>query len=132
MAAEKGSALLLKKGVLPGTTIAGLRTTALSINGEMVDITNKDSAGVRELLAGAGITTFSLTADGVFENQTEFLAIETASINKTLDNYVLLFENGRTFDGLFQAANVEEAGDFNGEVTYSITLESSGVITITP
>ena len=37
-------------------TVAGLRTTQLSINGEMVTITNKDSGGWRALLPGAGVT----------------------------------------------------------------------------
>ena len=55
MAAEKGSAFLLKigDGESPPTysTIAGLRTTQLSVNGEPVAITNKDSGGWRELLS---------------------------------------------------------------------------------
>ena len=44
MAAQKGSALLLK-ATLSGslTTLAGLRSTSMSINGEMVDVTTKDS-----------------------------------------------------------------------------------------
>ena len=58
MSAERGSAFLLKVG--NGTTpvvyqtVAGLRTTQLSVNGEMVAITSKDSGGWRELLSGAG------------------------------------------------------------------------------
>ena len=42
MAAQKGSALLLK-ATLSGSesTVAGLRSTSMSINGETVDITNK-------------------------------------------------------------------------------------------
>ena len=58
MSAEKGSAFLLKigNGASPPVygTVAGLRTTQLSINGEAVNITSKDSGGWRELLTGAG------------------------------------------------------------------------------
>ena len=59
MSAERGSAFLLKVGNGASTpvyqTVAGLRTTQLSINGELVAITSKDSGGWRELLSGAGV-----------------------------------------------------------------------------
>ena len=52
MPAQKGSAFLLKIGdgdQPPAySTVAGLRTTQLSINGETVVVTSKDSAGWRE------------------------------------------------------------------------------------
>ncbi len=57
MAIEKGSAFLLKigDGAEPPAfaTMAGLRTTQLSINGETVVVTSKDSGGWRELLVAA-------------------------------------------------------------------------------
>ena len=75
MAAQKGSAFLLKDNST-GTpaTIGGLRSTSMSINGEMVDITTKDTAVFvsggsdigRTLLAGAGIRSMSVSASGVF------------------------------------------------------------------
>ena len=75
MAAQKGSALLLK-ATLSGTesTVAGLRSTSMTINGEMVDITTKDSdalvsGGVtkaRELLEGGGVSNMAISASGVF------------------------------------------------------------------
>jgi predicted secreted protein len=53
MGAEKGSAFLLKvgDGGSPAVyaTVAGLRATQLSVNGEAVNVTSKDSGGWREL-----------------------------------------------------------------------------------
>ena len=47
MAAQKGSAMLMKVGNAASpevfTTIAGLRSTSLTVNNESVDVTNKDS-----------------------------------------------------------------------------------------
>ena len=64
MAAERGSAFLLKIGdgeEPPAySTVAGLKTTQLSINGDPVAITNKDSGGWRELLTGAGVRSVSV------------------------------------------------------------------------
>ena len=63
MSAEKGSAFLLKvgDGGAPPVfaTVAGMRTTQLSVNGEAVNVTSKDSGGWRELLSGAGVRSVS-------------------------------------------------------------------------
>ena len=132
MAAEKGSAFLLKKGTIgSSTTVAGLRTTGLTLNGEAVDVTNKDSGGFRELLAGAGIVNASISGEGVFQDDVQAKAIRAAVLAKSLDDYVIEFENGDTISGKFQATSFEHSGDFNGELTYSLSLESSGTITIT-
>ena len=65
MGVEKGSAFLLKvgNGNVPATyeTVAGMRTTQLSVNGEAVNITSKDSGGWRELLSGAGVRSVSVS-----------------------------------------------------------------------
>ena len=70
MAAERGSAFLLKIGdgaASPSyATVAGLKTTQLSINGDAVAITNKGSGGWRELLSGAGVRSVSVAASGIF------------------------------------------------------------------
>ncbi len=70
MAIENGSAFLLKIGDGAGVpayrTVAGLRTTQLSVNGEAVNVTTKDSGGWRELLAGAGVRSVSVSAAGIF------------------------------------------------------------------
>src|SRR3546814_3985988 len=69
MSAEKGSAFLLKVGdggsPVAYATVAGLRTTQLSVNGEAVNVTNKDSGGWRELLSGAGVRSVSVSGAGL-------------------------------------------------------------------
>ena len=70
MAIEKGSAFLLKigNGAVPVVyaTVAGMRTTQMSINGEAVNVTSKDSGGWRELLTGAGVRSVSVAGAGIF------------------------------------------------------------------
>lgn len=130
--AEKGLSFLLKVGAPAGTTVAGLRATAMTLNGEAVDVTNKDSTNQwRELLAGAGVISMSITGSGVFVDDSNVLTLRANSIARTLDAYTLAFESGDTYDGTFQVTNVEHAGDYNGEVTYNVSLESSGEISLT-
>ncbi|MFZ3482852.1 phage major tail protein, TP901-1 family [Sphingomonas sp. 3-13AW] len=132
MAAEKGSAFLLKVGdgqVPPGfTTVAGLRTTELSINGEAVAITSKDSGGWRELLSGAGVRSVSVSGAGVFTGSSAEARLKANALAGTIDDYRLSFESGETMTGRFLLTRLEYAGDYNGERSYTLALESSGAV----
>ena len=55
--------------------------------------------------------------------------IKTNVLADTIDNYQFLVPDFGTFTGGFQVTSVEYAGEFNGEVTYSMSFESSGSIT---
>jgi len=133
MAAEKGSAFLLKIGNGAGTpvfsTVAGLRTTQLSINGEAVVITNKSSGGWRELLPGAGVRSVSVTAAGVFTGSAAETRLKNNALAGTIDDYQLVFESGEQLQGKFLLTRLDYSGDFNGERSYTLALESSGQVT---
>jgi len=132
MAAEKGSAFLLKVGngavPLVYATVAGLRTTQLSVNGEMVAITTKDSGGWRELLSGAGVRSVSVSGAGVFTGSAAEARLKANALSGVLDDYRLSFESGETMTGRFLVTRLDYAGDFNGERSYTLSLESSGPV----
>ncbi|GAA0488393.1 phage major tail protein, TP901-1 family [Parasphingorhabdus litoris] len=132
MPAEKGSAFLLKigDGQDPATysTIAGLRTTQLSVNGEPVVITNKDSGGWRELLSGAGIRSVSVSGAGVFTGSDAELRIKNHALAGLIDAYELSFESGDRMRGDFLVTRLDYSGDYNGERSYTLSLESSGAV----
>ena len=133
MAAQKGSAMLMKvgDGADPEvfTTIAGLRSTSLTVNNESVDVTNKDSSGKRELLAAAGVQSISVSGSGVFTDGSSESTIKTNALADTINNYQFLVPDFGTFTGAFQITSLEYAGEYNGEVTYSMSFESGGTIT---
>ena len=132
MAAEKGSAFLLKvgNGAAPPVyaTVAGLRTTQLSINGEAVVITSKDSGGWRELLSGAGVRSVSVAGNGVFTGSAAETRLKSNALAGIIDDYQLSFESGEKLQGRFLLTRLDYAGDFNGERSYAVTLESSGAV----
>lgn len=132
MPAEKGSAFLLKvgNGATPVVyaTVAGLRTTQLSINGEAVAITSKDSGGWRDLLSGAGTRSVSVSGAGVFTGSTAEARIRASALAGLVDDYRLSFESGETMTGRFLVTRLDYAGDFNGERSYTVALESSGAV----
>jgi len=132
MSAQSGAAFLLKvtDGGAPPTfnTVAGLRTTQMSIAGQAVTITTKDSAGWRDLLSGAGARTVSVSAAGVFMGSAAETRIRGNALNGTLDTYQLSFEDGSRMQGQFLVQKLEYAGDYNNERSYTIQLESSGPV----
>jgi TP901-1 family phage major tail protein len=132
MPAEKGSAFLLKIGngaVTPVySTVAGMRTTQLSINGEAVVITNKGSGGWRELLSGAGVRSVSVSGAGVFTGSAAETRLKTKALSGELDDCELSFESGERMQGKFLVSRLDYAGDFNGERSYTLSLESSGPV----
>ena len=145
MAAQKGSALLLKigDGASPEdfTTVGGLRSTSITMNDEAVDVTNKDSDGHRALLAGGGVNSVSISGSGVFTDTASETSIKTAYFAQQntsngssaqtaqFNNYQVIIPDFGTLTGSFMIASLEYAGEYNGEVSYSITLESADYTT---
>ena len=132
MTAQKGAAFLLKigDGGAPQTyeTVAGLGTTQMSINGDTVVVTTKESGGWRELLSGAGTRSVSVSASGIFLGSDAEDRVRSNALAGTLDVYELSFEDGAKMRGQFLVQRLDYAGDFNGERTYSVQLESSGQV----
>ena len=132
MTAQKGSAFLLKisDGATPAAyqTVAGLRTTQMSVTGETVVITSKNSGGWRELLSGAGVRAVSVTAAGIFLGSEAEGRIRANALAGTLDNYELSFEDGEKLRARLLIQRLDYSGDFNGERNYTIQLESSGEV----
>ncbi len=132
MSAEKGSAFLLKAGN-GGTppifsTVAGMRTTQMSVNGESVNVTSKDSGGWRELLSGAGMRSVSVAASGIFTGSAAEARLRSNALAGLIDDYELSFESGERMRGRFLVSRLDYSGDYNGERNYALSLESSGEV----
>jgi TP901-1 family phage major tail protein len=101
----------------------------MSINGDAVIITNKDSGGWRELLSGAGVRSVSVSGAGIFLGSAAESRIRGHAMAGTLDSYELSFESGERMQGQFLVSRLDYSGDFNGERNYTLSLESSGAVT---
>ncbi len=133
MAAQKGSLLLLKADTAGGspqsyTTLAGLRTTTWTINGEDVDVTTKDDDGWRRRLAGAGVRSLTISAAGVFQDSAAEDTVRGWAFDQSINWYQITLENGDRIEGQFQLSNYERSGEFSGAEQYSLTLNSHGQV----
>ncbi|MFQ5774200.1 MAG: phage major tail protein, TP901-1 family [Kiloniellaceae bacterium] len=131
MAAQKGKLVLLKADLAGGspqvyTTVAGLRTTTWTVNGEDVDATTKDDNGWQQRLAGAGVRSISVSATGIFQDSIVEETVRQWAFDQTINWYQITFENGDRLEAQFQISNYERTGDHDGAETYSLTLASHG------
>lgn len=135
MAADKGRDFVLKVGDGATSeafnTVGGMRTTGIAFSGQAVNVSDKDSAGWQELLAAAGETKVTISAQGVFKGTTYEGTMRTNFLAQSIDNYEIHFGDGHKFAGAFQITAFEYTGENNGARMYSLTLESSGVISYT-
>lgn len=137
MSAQRGKDLLLKigDGDAPETfsTVGGLRTRTLSLNAQTVDVTHADSAGGwRELLAGAGVRQASVSGTGVFLNGAAGEAVRSAFFGGAVRNWRIVVPGLGDIEGAFLIANLDYAGEHDGEATMSLALESAGALVFTP
>jgi TP901-1 family phage major tail protein len=131
MAAQKGKDLLMKIADGAGfATVAGLRTRRLSFNAEVVDITHAESAGRwRELLDGGGIKRAAIAGRGLFKDAASDELMRQTFFDGVVKDYQIVIPDFGTVEGPFQIANLEFAGEHDGEVTFEVALESAGELT---
>ena len=130
MAAQNGKDLLLKidmSGDGLFETAAGLRATRISFNAESVDVTSLDSeGGWRELLAGAGVKTASISGSGIFKDASTDERVRQVFFDGATPRFQVVIPDFGVVEGLFQISSLEYAGTHDGEATYEVSLASAG------
>ena len=117
---------------IDGTIIAAATDCSLSLNMETIDITTKDSAGYRELLAG--MRSGSISVSGLVDYQDtnkDIVDLYTAWENRT--SLTLKFSSELSNDTSFTASgfltSLEQSGGTEDTATYSATFELTGQVT---
>ena len=135
MAAQKGKDLLIKldtTGAGSFETVAGLRATRISFNSETVDTTSLESQnGWRELLAGAGVKTASISGSGVFRDDATDARARQVFFDGEIPDFQVVIPDFGTIEGPFQITAIDYSGSHNGEATYELSLASAGALAFT-
>ncbi|WP_339766260.1 phage major tail protein, TP901-1 family [uncultured Pseudosulfitobacter sp.] len=133
MAAQNGKDLLVKVDMTSDgqfETIAGLRATRVSFNAETVDVTSLESqGGWRELLAGAGVRSCSISGSGVFKDEGTDERARQLFFDGEVPDFQIIIPDFGVIEGPFQVTAIEYAGSHNGEATYEMSLASAGALT---
>ncbi len=132
MAAQNGKDLLIKvdmDGQGAFQTMAGLRATRMSFNAETVDVTGLDSAGGwRELLAGAGVKSASVSGSGVFRDASTDARMREVFFGALMPQFQIVVPDFGIIEGAFQITSLEYAGNHDGEATFEVALSSAGAL----
>lgn len=128
-----GRAFTLKKGSTSGTggtTIAACKSKSIKINNTPIDVTTDDSAGIRQLLDAPGIKSVDIEASGIASSTDTTLLTLALHASVLTDEFTLTFGAKKLYGKFFLAATGIEGGDSNAAATFSLTLNSAGLVTL--
>jgi TP901-1 family phage major tail protein len=136
MAGQKGRDVLIKigDGGAPEqfVTVAGIRAKTISLAAKSVDATTAESHSAwRELLAGAGVKSASVSGAGVFKDAPSDALVREAFFAQAARSFQLVIPDFGTLSGAFLVEALDYSGDHDGEATFAVTLASAGAITFT-
>lgn len=129
MASASGRDLTVGFGTPTPVTLTGVRTKSVTVNNEMIDITNDDDNGWRDCLDEPGLKSVSISVEGVWVNDVVRAIAMSATDNATAAT--VTFSDTATLAGNWYVTNYAETGEYQGAVTFSATLESQGALTYT-
>lgn len=132
MAAKAGRAMRIKYNAGAGAAvIAGARTDNFTINREGIDVTDKDDAGVRAMLAETGAFSIDASVEGVLKDDT-LLELAADPTQTSLYDFEIDVAGFGTFDGDWFLANFDVSGSDGTEpTTFTANIQSSGTPTYT-
>jgi len=135
-AAQQGIDFILKRGdgASPEvfTTVGGFRSNTFTINKDSVDVTTKSHTDRwRRRLANVAIRDLNVSGSGIFEASTQEAFFRSDMFGSTLHNYQIVVPGLGTFEGAFDLTSLEYGGDFDGVVTFNVSLVSAGAPTFT-
>lgn len=136
MSGQKGRDVLIKigDGGAPEAfvTVAGIRAKTISLNARSVDGTSGESPEAwRELIAGAGVKSASVSGAGVFKDAASDALIQQAFFAQAVANFQLVIPDFGTLAGPFLVEALDYSGDHDGEAAFAITLASAGALSFT-
>lgn len=133
MSGQKGRDVLIKigDGDDPETfvTVAGIRAKTISLNARSVDGTSGESPEAwRELIAGAGVKSASVSGAGVFKDASSDALIQQSFFSQAVRSFQLVIPDFGVLTGSFLVESLDYSGDHDGEAAFAITLASAGAL----
>lgn len=113
----------------PGTyvTFGGLTAKSIRMNAASIDITDGDSVDLfQELLTGGGVKSMEISGSGRFNDDAAIERARSLFMTGTLVNMRFLIPDWGTVQGQFCITSLEFGGNFDAEVTDSLSFMSSG------
>ena len=136
MSGQKGRDVLIKigDGGAPEAfvTVAGVRAKTISLNARSVDGTSGESPDAwRELIAGAGVKSASVSGAGVFKDAASDAMLQQVFFAQAARRFQLVSPDFGVLEGPFLVEALDYSGAHDGEAAFAITLASAGALSFT-
>ena len=123
--AQNGTGIYVLMGAVQ---IGGQNSHSLTLNNQLIDITNKSSADFRELLPDQGMQSLDLTIDLTFNSQATFSSLRVAAGTKSDEAFTIVMPAGTlAFTGM--VASWADTSPTSDKLTASVSIQSTGAIT---
>lgn len=110
------------------TVVGGQRNATLAEETETIDTTTKDSDGYFEYEYGLG--GWTIECDGLYiPDDTGYTALKTAQRNKQKIKVQIKEDGQATEEGFCLVTSREFESPYDGESTYSVSLQGTGKLT---
>ncbi|MEM9965379.1 MAG: phage major tail protein, TP901-1 family, partial [Asticcacaulis sp.] len=86
------------------------------------------AGGWRELLAGGGVKSLSVSGAGVFRDEASDAQMREVFFSQTARQWQIVVPHFGQFQGAFLIASLDYAGEHDGEATFAVTLASAGEV----
>lgn len=116
---------------VPGVTyvqIGGQNSHSLTLNNNLIDITNKSSASFRELLPDEGTQSIDLSLDLTFNSETAAAALRALAGSKGDASFRIVMPAGN-LDFVGMVASLADTSPDGDKLTSSVSLQSTGSFT---
>jgi len=124
------AASVLKNSV----AIAGVRVMTIKIDNASIDVTDKDSLGIVEVLSTAATRQISLSVEGIYKEPVLRDIAFDPTASQLLTDLTFKFADGLTtkdtIAGNFFMTSYEEGNPYEDAVTFSASFTSSGAWTL--
>src|SRR6056297_885371 len=127
MAKHLGRNVILNRD---GTPVANMRTKSVTINRELVDVTDDDSSGWAQHLEEAGQMDVTISVEGVISDKTFMGDILDPTYGD--EAYTLVYPDTGELAGTFGVTSFSTENAYNEASTYSFELRGNGAVTYTP
>ncbi|MCK5603262.1 hypothetical protein KAR91_15370 [Candidatus Pacearchaeota archaeon] len=117
--------------VVPGVTyvvIGGQNSHTLTLNNNVIDITNKSSASFRELLPDEGTQSIDLTLELTFNTEATFVSLRALAGSKA-DAAFQIVIGGSDLDFVGMVSTWADTSPDGDKLTASVTLLSTDTFT---
>jgi len=113
------------------TTVGGLRSKTFSFSADGIDVSNHGSNQWKQILDEAGMKSVALSGSGVYTSAANYRAVESAALAGTVTCFLVIeVLTGRIYVGCFKISSFEVGGEYDGDATFSISLDSAAEVTI--